>query len=262
MPISRRKLGLMSASFLCSACLKAAENSDGMPSCVPSFDATNGTPSLTIDYRTISPMGSMNTDPDAENDYENSLIVELFAMAEFLGLNFAFGYYQESTIPNAAFVEDAPLKPLHPEMPSDGTILIGRKLLCETKQLAQNFGPAITALCAHESGHALQKKYMLRSKFKPSDDDPYAQVRYELCADFVCGYYAAFRKDRDSSYPAQIQAITQFRKGDKKFEPSGHGTSDQRADAVTKGYLFAKKRPADGKAAVGEGVNYSLALSF
>jgi predicted metalloprotease len=116
-------------------------------------------------------------------------------------------------------------------------------------------------LCAHESGHALQKKYNQKKNFT-LPDDPFRQVRYELCADFICGYYAQRRQSLDPKYPASIQAKTQFQLGDPALKSGGHGTAEQRGDAVRRGYLFGLKQPGDGEAAILEGVRYSLSLSL
>ena len=69
------------------------------------------------------PDGITRDDPNGDYDFENSLGPALGKMAAFQGVNLAFGYYADSPeFPNAAFDENAPLKPLNPNLPSDGTI--------------------------------------------------------------------------------------------------------------------------------------------
>src|ERR1700693_2133303 len=102
MRINRRCFCLVSACLFCRSAV-ADTSTNPHPSCVPSFDATNGTPILKIDYRTVTPMGGVRDDPSGDYDFENALVPALFGMADFLGLNFAFGYYSDTTIPNAAF---------------------------------------------------------------------------------------------------------------------------------------------------------------
>jgi hypothetical protein len=251
MTLSRRTLGGAALGFLCCRTAIAREASF---SCDPLFDGTDLT--ALVDRATVSRFAG-----GTDNDYENSLIWVLVSLADYLGINFAFGFYTERTIPNAAYVDDNldGLAPIKQNMPSDGTILFGRKLVKETQRVAHNFGAAMTALAAHEAGHALQKKYSLRPVFMHAS---FGSVRAELCADFVCGYCAAYRETIQSDYPSSIQAITQFRKGDKKFIPSGHGTSKERARAVDAGYLYGRNHPSDGKAAVLKAVEYTLALKL
>jgi len=65
-------------------------------------------------------------------------------IANYLGINFGFGFYTEAPIPNAAFVPVTLVKAFKPDLPSDGTILLGRKLLKETRRTTNNLGPALT----------------------------------------------------------------------------------------------------------------------
>ncbi|TYO68396.1 hypothetical protein FXV83_00765 [Bradyrhizobium hipponense] len=257
--LSRRNFSLLVGGVLCCSCGRVAAQSD--PSvCDPSFEATNGAAGSVINYGSVTPLFE-DTSDDFDDDYKNSFVWVLADIANYLGLNFGFGLYTETTIPNAAFVPADLIKPMKPDLPSDGTILVGRNLLKETRRVTKNLGAALTALCAHESGHALQRKHRLLYKFTTAGDS-FFQVRYELCADFVCGYYGAHRVERQPNYPVLIQAITQLRKGDQIFEPSGHGAPKHRADAVQAGAAFGRLHPGDGKAAVNAGVEYALALKF
>lgn len=257
--LSRRDFSLLVGGILCCSCGRVAAQSD--PSvCDAYFEATDGAAGSAIDYGSVTPLFA-DTSDDFDDDYRNSFVWVLADISNYFGLNVGFGLYTEATIPNAAFVPVDLIKPFRPDLPSDGTILVGRKLLMETRRVTKNLGAALTALCAHEGGHALQRKHRLLYKFTTTGD-PFFQVRYELCADFVCGYYGAHRVERQPNYPVLIQAITQFRKGDQIFQPSRHGEPKDRADAVQAGVAFGQSRPGDGKAAVNAGVEYALGLKL
>jgi predicted metalloprotease len=118
----------------------------------------------------------------------------------------------------------------------DGTVAVGRNLINQIRKNTTNFGPALTAVCAHEYGHILQFKHVMHQLKQLSD----FSVRVELHADFVCGYFGAYRKREDHAYPAAIQAMTQFRYGDGEYKLINHGTRDQRGAAVNAGYLLGQ----------------------
>jgi hypothetical protein len=225
------------------------------PSCDVWFDTTDSIGQVERD--SISSRSNL-----ADDDFENSLVWVTARLADYLGINFSFGFYTERTVPNAAWFDDNPavLKPVKPDGPSDGTILIGRQLAQETQSRVFNFGAAMTALLAHESGHALQKKYKVRQSFL--DDSDTAYVRAELCADFICGYFAAYRQTLQVDYPVSIQAITQFRKGDNGWIAFGHGSPRDRAKAVDAGYRFGRGHPNDAKGAILAGVDFSRSLKL
>jgi hypothetical protein len=259
--LSRRQFGLVSGGAIayCSISDAFCASNVASSSCDVSFDAPGGT---SIDYHTVTPVAF-------EQNFENSLVWMLLDLATYLGVNFAYGYYKESGVPNAAFIPwnfftpaDARLfRLMEPGSPAEGAILLGTDLLQETHKWAKNFGAAVTSLCAHEAGHALQTKYKVKSQFI-KNNDPNNQIRYELCADFISGYYGAHRQIRDPKYPAIIQAITQFRKGETGVRPVTHGNPAQREEAVRRGFDLGKKKPGDGKAATAEGVRFSLALKL
>jgi hypothetical protein len=252
--VDRRSLvGLALASLCWVQSSRAAEVAP--PSCDVWFDTTDSMGQVERD--SISPRSNL-----ADDDFENSLVWVTARIADYFGINFSFGFYTEHTVPNAAWFDDnaVGLKPVRPNEPSDGTILIGRLLARETQSRVRNFGAAMTALLAHESGHALQKKYKLRQLFL--DDLETAYVRAELCADFICGYFAAYRQTLQANYPVSIQAITQFRKGDTGWIAFGHGSPHDRAKAVDAGYQFGRSHPNDSKGAILAGVDFSRSLKL
>jgi hypothetical protein len=159
---------------------------------------------------------------------------------------------------NPAFYDDAGsgiggnagalLKPLFPAVPgtpaADGTIVFGNK--CYAGLGAES--AAIAAVYAHELGHILQYKFVSNELFDLRNQDM-SVVRAELHADFVCGYYAAYRKEKQPDWPVVIQAITQFKFGDYQYaNPLHHGTPAERRTAVQAGLKYGlggRKRPEE-----------------
>jgi hypothetical protein len=138
-----------------------------------------------------------------------------------------------------------PLFPAFPGVPpADGTVVFGNK--CFAGLAGQS--AAIAAVYAHEVGHLLQKKFVSTQLYDLRDQDR-SVVRAELHADFVCGYYAAFRKQRQPDWAEVIQRITQFNFGDYQYaNPMHHGTPAERGAAVQAGFQFGLsgiKAPAD-----------------
>jgi hypothetical protein len=134
--------------------------------------------------------------------------------------------------------------PFFPNVPVDGTVVFGTK--CYTGLGSQS--AAIAAVYAHEMGHLLQKKFVATQLYNLRNQDR-SVVRAELHADFICGYYAAFRKQKQADWAAAIQAITQFKFGDDEYaNPQHHGTRAERKAAVEAGLQFGSsgmKAPAE-----------------
>jgi hypothetical protein len=251
--LNRRKF---CASTLCTIfpVRWSAASDDLHTSCNLSFDAAGNA----IDKSTIRKL-SFKTD-----DYANALVQVLDDLSRRLGISFDFGLYEDGSQPNAAFTSDPSIRPASwtSAAASDGTILLGVSLIAELRNRYGDLSAPLTALCAHEAGHALQRKYNLDSwrDYSIGDDDERFQDRYELCADFISGFYGARRQKADASYPAVIQAVTQFSKGDKR--PIGHGTPEQRGNAVATGYQLGRTDGIDGKQAVEAGHAYVLNVRF
>lgn len=132
------------------------------------------------------------------------------------------------------------------------------------RKKSADFGSALTATCAHEYGHILQ----FRTVYDKLQRLPQGDIKIELHADFVCGYYGAHRKRIDPLYDALTQAVTQFEAGDKK-EPGqinyvavSHGTYEQRGDAVYAGYLLGLGGQFSPELVAQRGFEYVKGLSF
>jgi hypothetical protein len=253
-PTNRRRFcACLTCALVFNSASKAADRRL-RDSCNLSFDATGDV----LDKTTIRRLSF------ERDDFANALVVVLEDLSKFLGVRFDFGLYDDGTRPNAAFSADPTIRPAAWSLPAapDGVILLGTSLVAELRRLFVDLSAPLTALCAHEAGHALQKKHKLDDwrAYSVGDDDERYQDRYELCADFICGFYGAHRQHASPSYPAAIQAVTQFSKGDNL--PMGHGTPDQRAKAVEAGFRLGKRNMIDGKKAVEAGHAYALSVQF
>lgn len=201
---------------------------------------------------------------DFSQDHENGLVWVLKQLSDVLDLSPAFGMYDDGEEnPNAA----ASWKVLLPATAGpallDGTVAVGRQLVEVLKKKRVNGRPldlsgALTAICAHEYGHILQFKFIYAELAKLSSSG----VRAELHADFVCGYFGAFRKKVQPTYDAATQAETQFLLGDGKYKRVSHGTPEQRADAVYQGFLLGLEGKMNSKDLATKGLVYVRGLQL
>jgi hypothetical protein len=187
-----------------------------------------------------------------EYDVLNGLAVVLRELDTTFSLTVAAGLYDDSEeFPNAGADPTLVLSLPANRTGKDGTVAIGRHLLAKLSSLPKvkvgdglsedDLSTALTAICAHEYGHILQKKFIIDDTKAWSRlvdlGDSKCMVGLELHADFICGVFGKIRKDEDSSYNAVAQARTQWTQGD----PETHGTNEQRGWAVAAGFSAAAK---------------------
>jgi len=198
---------------------------------------------------------------DFSENFENALILVLIELSDLFQVKVSFGYYDDDPkFPNARALPQSSIKGLRGASPSDGLVAVGRHLIeqiTEKEQGTSNFAAALTAVCAHEFGHILQFKYLLPQLMNIND---HPITRAELHADFVCGYFAAFRKKEQKTYPAAMQAMTQFRYGDGVYQPIDHGSPDLRGSAVNAGYLLGNGPSLSPEAAARKGLDYVMQI--
>jgi hypothetical protein len=244
---------------LCLVCFPGAfsarAENDPIYTCNLSFDAL----ASVVDKSTIKPLDAV------KQNFANGLMPVLTDITDFLGITLNLFTYDDSKASNAAFTADEAYRPpgWTGQIAKDGIILLGERFIKELEAYFGSLGAPLTALCAHEAGHALQAKYGLggwdKYATKPVEDG-FDQDRYELCADFICGYVASHRKTIDRTYPAALQAVTQFNKGNEK--PEGHGTFKQRGNAVAAGYRFGRSSAQNSEAALRAGFEYVFSIPF
>ena len=85
--------------------------------------------------------------------------------------------------------------------------------------------------------------------------------RLELHADYLAGYYAGFLKLKTPTYPAAVFATQKYSSGDRNINsPKHHGTPDERAAAIVRGFEVAYRERRNLSDAVQIGVNYVSTL--
>lgn len=187
-----------------------------------------------------------------EYDVLNGLVFVLNELNTRFSVIVAAGLYNDTEeFPNAGADPTLVLDLRMNRRGTDGTIAIGKHLLAKLSDLPKvkvsgglaedDLSTALTAICAHEYGHILQKKFIIDEPQAWSRlvdlGDTKCMVGLELHADFICGVFGKIRKDEDSEYNAVAQARTQWTQGD----PNTHGTNEQRGWAVAAGFSAASK---------------------
>jgi hypothetical protein len=140
----------------------------------------------------------------------------------------------------------------------DGTVLVGQRLLDRLRSGNDHPDVAVACVCAHEFGHILQYKLQLNDKVS---DGQKTVKPVELQADFFAGYFAGIRKLERPTFPAAVFAMTQFNMGDEMVHnPQHHGTPDERANAIVRGFDVAYREQEPLSAAVDISTEYVKAL--
>lgn len=139
-----------------------------------------------------------------------------------------FAFYDDFDGPNAFAT------PIKKMARADGTVLYGKRFL--QKGLSERESPdaVVAAVCAHEFGHILQYKLGIE---KPLRAGQPSVKRLELHADFLAGYFAGIRKLKNPKFPSAVFATSQYAIGDGFINnPNHHGTPEERAAAVVRGF--------------------------
>lgn len=113
---------------------------------------------------------------------------------------------------------------------SKGTVLFGLNLLKDLLSRKQG-DAAVVAVCAHEFAHIVAYDTDLYSQLVPDQTKPF---RGEQHADYLAGFFAGQRKLIHSNYPAIV-----FLRTLRSLAGGGHGSEDQRAEAVWEGFQAA-----------------------
>jgi hypothetical protein len=187
---------------------------------------------------------------DSQFDY--ALAQTLGKISQVLDVGPGFAYYDDHESANA-YATDVPRS-----NGADGTVLFGQRLL--KRLMASNDYPdlGVATVCAHEFGHILQYKHKLD---KIVGGAQATVKRVELQADFFAGYFAGVRKKERPSFPAAVFAMTQYNAGDDMINyPSHHGTPDERADAIVRGFETAFTRGRSLSEAIETSISYVTAL--
>jgi hypothetical protein len=165
-------------------------------------------------------------------------VIVLTELNTLFDVSVVTGLYDDSKeYPNAGADPDLVVDLGADRKSTDGAIALGRNLLNLLQESSYDVSAAVTAVCAHEYGHILQSKYILkypnrREQLIDLGDRKYV-VGLELHADFISGYFGKIRKSEDQEYKVVAQPRTQANFPD----PATHGTRKERGNAVYAGFL-------------------------
>ena len=183
---------------------------------------------------------------DREFDY--ALAQTLSRLADTFRVLPGFAYYDDFGQPNAHASRVVRMAN------ADGTVLFGQRFLKKLLAWPEHPDVAVTAVCAHEFGHILQFKLNLRPIILAGQR---TMKRLELHADYLAGYYAGFLKLKKPTYPAAVFATQKYSSGGWNVNsPTHHGTPDERAAAIVRGFEVAYRERRNLSDAVRIGVNY------
>jgi hypothetical protein len=185
-----------------------------------------------------------------DKDFDLALAQTLAKISDCLNVSPGFAYYDDYDGPNAFASSQRRLSG------ADGTVLFGQRFLKQLRAAPENPEVAVAGVCAHEFGHILQYKLGLDKQLR--DGQPTVK-RVELNADFFAGYFAGVRKRELPAFPAAVVAMTQYSSGDDMLNnPEHHGTPDERAQAIVKGYQTAYVDQMSFLDAIKIGVEYVM----
>lgn len=184
-------------------------------------------------------------------EFDFALARTLSRLTDIFGVLPGFCYYDDYDGQNAYATTATKLQR------ADGTVLYGKRYFQTAMKAPESPEVVVTATCAHEFGHIVQYKYRLTKRLNGGQ----ATVkRSELNADFFAGYFAGRRKLEKPDYPAAVFATNRFSRGDFGKDKDHHGTPDERAAAVVRGFETAYRQRRSFAEAIEIGVNYAARL--
>ena len=185
-------------------------------------------------------------------EFDFALARTLSKLTDVYGVLPGFCYYDDSAGMNAKATSVTKLQR------ADGTVLYGQHYLAWGMKHVESPEVVISATCAHEFGHIVQFKHKLMGRLNKGK----ATVKLsELHADFFAGYFAGARKLEKSDYPAAVFATNRYARGDNDLNsPDHHGTKEERAAAVIRGFETCYRERHTFAEAIQIGLNYVLNL--
>jgi hypothetical protein len=184
-----------------------------------------------------------------DRDFDYALAQTLGRISSAFDVAPGFAYYDDYDGRNAYATSDQLMNG------ADGTVLFGKRLLGRCLASKDNPELGVTCICAHEFGHILQNKLGLDRELHANQP---TVKRLELNADFFAGYFAGLRKLERPGYPAAVFAVTLYGLGDDMLDnPGHHGTPDERAAAIVRGFDVAYRERRSLTDAIQIGVNYA-----
>jgi len=180
--------------------------------------------------------------------FDLALAQTLSRLTDVFGVLPGFSFFDDYDGENAYATTATKLKR------ADGTVLYGKRYFINTMGMPDNPEIGVVATCAHEFGHIVQYKHGLHKQLKIGQS---SVKRLELHADFFAGYFAGARKREKPDFPAAVFAANRYSRGDfATHKAQHHGTPDERAAAVVRGFETAYRERRSFTDAIGIGVDY------
>ena len=181
-------------------------------------------------------------------DFDYALAQTLSRLTDTMSVLPGFAYYDDVAGENAYATTARRLSK------ADGTVLFGKRFFLNTMSQPEHPEVAVAATCAHEFGHIVQFKLNLVRRL---DAGQPTVKRSELHADFLSGYFAGVRKLQKPDFPAAVFATDASSYGDYDVSARDHhGTPEERAAAVVRGFEVAHAERRSFSDAVQVGINY------
>jgi len=187
----------------------------------------------------------------SDRDFDYAFAQTLSRLTDLFGVLPGFCYFDDDDGENAYATPATKLKR------ADGTVLYGKRYLVTCMAALESPEAVVSAVCAHEFGHIVQYKNKLDVRLKQGQPNV---KRQELNADFFAGYFAGTRKLQKRDYPAAVFATHRYARGDFSTDTDHHGTPEERAAAVVRGFETAYRERRNFADAIQIGMNYVLRL--
>src|SRR5580698_3066119 len=180
-------------------------------------------------------------------DFDYALAQTLSRISEIYGVLPGFSFFDDYDGENAFATPATKLNR------ADGTVPFGKRYFLHAMAVPESPEVGIIATCAHEFGHIVQYKNKLQKRLTAGQP---TVKRLELHADFFAGYFAGARKLEKPEFPAAVFAANRYSHGDFATNTTHHGTPEERAAAVVRGFETAYRERHSFSDAIGIGLNY------
>jgi hypothetical protein len=184
-------------------------------------------------------------------EFDYALAQTLSRLTDVFGVLPGFSYFDDYDGENAYATTATKMKR------ADGTVLYGKRYLLRSLSAEESPDAVVSATCAHEFGHIVQYKHKLSSRLNQGQPNV---KRSELNADFFAGYFAGARKLQNRNYAAAVYATNRYARGDFVTDKTHHGTPEERAAAVVRGFETVYRERRSFADAIEIGVTYAARL--
>ncbi len=234
------------------ACAEASRRGRHGHGCVLAPDEAEPFLATATGYQTIITGKETMIASTGNREFDYALAQTLSRLTDTMQVLPGFAYYDDYDGENAYATSTRRLSR------ADGTVLFGKRFFLSKMERPEHPDVVIAAVCAHEFGHIVQFRRNLIDRLNAGQR---TVKRSELHADYLSGYFAGMRKLQRPEFPAAVFATDAFSDGDYDFtSPDHHGTPDDRAGAVVRGFEVGFRERRNLGDAIQIGLNYVFRL--